>query len=211
MNQIVDFRALADARPVDGALAEEALDRLFRDARTHNGWQDRAVRRQLLEQAVDLAKMGPTAVNSSPGRILFIETPEGKERLRPALSPGNVDKTIAAPVTAIMAHDVAFFDHLPRLFPHMDVRPMFANNEEVAVHAAYQNATLQAAYFILALRALGLDTGPMGGFDKDKVDAEFFAGTSLKSNMLINIGYGDVGKLFPRSPRLAFEEIAHFA
>jgi 3-hydroxypropanoate dehydrogenase len=211
MNQLVDFRAFADARPVDGALAEGALDQLFREARTHNGWQERPVSRQLLEQAVDLAKMGPTAVNSSPGRILFIETPEAKARLKPTLSPGNVEKTLAAPVTAIMAHDVAFYDHLPRLFPHMDVRLMFANNETAAVETAYQNATLQAAYFILALRALGLDTGPMGGFDKDKVDAEFFAGTSLKSNLLINIGYGDAEKLFPRSPRLACDEIASFA
>ena len=211
MNQIVDFRAFSDARSVDGALADEALDRLFREARTHNGWQDRPVPRQLLEQAVDLAKMGPTAVNSSPARILFVETEEAKARLKPALSPGNVDKTLAAPVTAIMAHDVAFYDHLPRLFPHMDLRPMFAGNEAAAVQTARENATLQAAYFILALRALGLDTGPMGGFDKDKVDAEFFAGTSIKSNMLINIGYGDAAKLFPRSPRLTFEEIARFA
>ena len=138
------------------------------------------------------------------------ECEAGKARLKPALSAGNVDKTMAAPVTAIVGHDLAFYDHLPRLFPHADVRPMFADNEAAATHTAVQNGTLQLGYFILALRSLGLDTGPMGGFDKDKVDAEFFAGTTFRSNVLVNIGYGDHSKLFPRSPRLDFGEIATY-
>ncbi|MEO8667285.1 MAG: malonic semialdehyde reductase [Bauldia sp.] len=192
---------------LDGA----ALDRLFRDARSHNGWLDRPVPRHLIEEAVDLAKLGPTAVNASPLRLILVETEAGRARLKPALSPGNVDKTMAAPLTAIVAHDPAFFDHLPRLFPHADVRGMFAGNPQLAEGTASYNATLQAGYFIMALRAVGLDAGPMGGFDKAKVDAEFFTDTSFRSSLLINIGYGDHTKLFPRSPRLAFDEIAQFA
>jgi 3-hydroxypropanoate dehydrogenase len=211
MNQALNLRAVEQAQPWRAGVDARALDILFREARTHNGWQDRPVPRDLLEDAVDLAKMGPTAVNASPLRIVFVESEEGKERLRPTLSPGNIDKTIAAPVTAILAHDLVFYEHLPKLFPHMDVKPMFAGNAELAKDTAFQNATLQDAYFILALRAVGLDTGPMGGFDKDKVDKEFFAGTTLRSNLLVNIGYGDDTKLFPRSPRLDFSEIAQFA
>jgi len=191
-------------------LSDSALDRIFRQARTHNGFLDRPVPHALIEEAVDLAKLGPTAVNVSPFRIVFVETPEAKARLEPALSPGNVDKTMAAPATAIVGNDLAFYDHLPRLFPHADVRPMFAENEEIAAHTAAQSGTLQLAYLILALRAVGLDTGPMGGFDRDKVDAEFFAGTRIRSNLLVNIGYGDHTKLFPRSPRFAFHQIATF-
>jgi 3-hydroxypropanoate dehydrogenase len=211
MNQFVNQLAFAETRPADGHLSTAALDQIFRQARTHNGWLDRPVSHALLEEAVDLAKFGPTAVNASPFRVVFVETEEAKARLKPALSPGNVEKTMAAPVTAIVGHDLAFHDHLPRLFPHMNVRPMFADNEAVAAHAASQNGTLQLAYLILALRAVGLDTGPMGGFDKTKVDEEFFAGTAIKSNLLVNIGYGDHTKLFPRSPRLAFHEIASYA
>jgi 3-hydroxypropanoate dehydrogenase len=211
MNQVLNRQIFDTAEPTDGRLSATALDQLFRQARTHNGWLDQPVPHALLEEAVELAKLGPTAVNASPFRVVFVETPEAKARLKPALSAGNLDKTMAAPVTAIVAHDLAFYDHLPRLFPHADVRPMFADNEAVATHTAVQNGTLQLAYFILALRALGLDTGPMGGFDKDKVDAEFFAGTKTRSNVLVNIGYGDHTKLFPRSPRLAFHEIAAYA
>jgi 3-hydroxypropanoate dehydrogenase len=211
MNQAVNARALDRARPWRAGLDDGALDTLFREARTHNGWQEKPVPRHLLERALDLAKMGPTAVNSSPLRVVFVDSEAGKQRLRPALSPGNLDKTMAAPVTAILAHDVAFHEFLPRLFPHMDLKPMFAGNAELASETAFHNATLQAAYFILALRAVGLDTGPMGGFDKEKVDEEFFAGTTLRSNLLVNIGYGDDAKLFPRSPRLDFGEIASFA
>ena len=211
MNQIASQGGFETAAPADGRLDAAALDRLFREARTHSGWLDKPVSHELLEEAVELAKFGPTLVNASPFRVIFVETEEAKARLKPALSPGNVDKTMLAPVTAIVAHDLAFHDHLPRLFPHRDVRPMFANNQAVATTAAVQNGTLQLAYLILALRAVGLDTGPMGGFDKDKVDAEFFAGTQVKSNLLINIGYGDHSKLFPRNPRLAFDEIASYA
>ncbi len=211
MNQIANQRVFETAAPADGRLSAAALDRLFREARTHNGWLKKPVPHTLLEEAVDLAKLGPTAVNASPFRVVFVETEEAKARLKPALSPGNVEKTMSAPVTAIVGHDLAFHDHLPRLFPHMDVRPMFANDAAVAAHTASQNGTLQLAYLILALRAVGLDTGPMGGFDRDKVDAEFFAGTQIKSNVLVNIGYGDHSKLFPRSPRLAFDEIASYA
>lgn len=211
MNEILNRQAFEPGEAADGRLSAAALDRLFREARTHNGWLEKAVPHALLEEAVELAKLGPTAVNASPFRVVFVETAEAKARLKPTLSPGNVDKTMAAPVTAIVGHDLTFYDHLPRLFPHADVRPMFADNETMANHIAVQNGTLQLAYFILALRALGLDTGPMGGFDKDKVDAEFFAGKKTRSNVLVNIGYGDHSKLFPRSPRLAFHEIAAYA
>jgi 3-hydroxypropanoate dehydrogenase len=211
MNQIVHAKTFDRARRWHGGIGEAALDTLFREGRTHNGWLDRPVPHHLLEEAVDLAKMGPTAVNASPLRIVFVESEDGKERLRPTLSPGNVDKTVAAPVTAILAHDLAFHEFLPKLFPHVDLRQMFVDNRALAVETAVQNATLQAAHFILAVRAVGLDAGPMGGFDKDKLDAAFFLGTTLRSNLLVNIGYGDPAKLFPRGPRLAFSEIARFA
>ena len=208
MNQILNHKAF---EPADDRLSARALDQLFREARTHNGWLDQPVPHALLEEAVELAKLGPTAINASPFRIVFVETEAAKARLKPALSAGNVEKTMAAPVTAIVGYDLAFYEQLPRLFPHANLRPMFADNEATATQTAVQNGTLQLAYFILALRALGLDTGPMGGFDKDKVDAEFFAGTKVRSNLLVNIGYGDHTKLFPRSPRLAFDEIATYA
>ena len=211
MSRIPDSKDFAAARPLASRLDETTLDQLFREARTHHAWLERPVPRALLEEAVDLAKMAPTAVNAQPIRIVFVESAEAKARLKPALSPGNLDKTMSAPVTAILAHDTAFHDHLPRLFPHADLRPMFAGNPDVAKGTATQNATLQAAYFILALRSLGLDTGPMGGFDRAKVDAEFFAGTTQHSDLLVNIGYGDHARLFPRSPRLAFHEMASFA
>ncbi len=158
MNEILNRQAFEPGEAADGRLSAAALDRLFREARTHNGWLEKAVPHALLEEAVELAKLGPTAVNASPFRVVFVETAEAKARLKPTLSPGNVDKTMAAPVTAIVGHDLTFYDHLPRLFPHADVRPMFADNETMANHIAVQNGTLQLAYFILALRALGLDT-----------------------------------------------------
>lgn len=198
-------------RPSAKRLDDGAMDLLFREARTHNGWQSRPVPHALLEEAVDLAKLGPTAANSSPFRIVFVETPEGKTTLKPALAPGNVEKTMAAPVTAIMAYDTAFYDHLPKLFPHADARAWFAGNEAFATHTATQSGTLQAAYFLFALRAVGLDAGPLNGFDNKAVDEAFFAGTPVRSNFIINIGYGDPAKLFPRSPRLSFDEIARFA
>jgi len=172
-----------------------ALDQLFRTARTHNGWRPIEVPDTLLEEAVELAKMGPTSANASPLRIVFVRSQEAK-------------LTIAAPVTAITAHDTKFYELLPRLFPHADAKAWFAGKEAFANDTAYKNGTLQVAYFIMALRALGLDTGPMSGFDNAAVDAAFFPGGQVKSNVLINIGYGDAEKLFPRSPRLAFDEIA---
>jgi 3-hydroxypropanoate dehydrogenase len=193
------------------ALDDRALDQLFRAARTHNGFLPKPVPESLLRAAVDLAKMGPTAANTSPMRVVFVTSPEGKALLKPTLSPGNVEKTMAAPVTAIVAQDHAFPELLPRLLPHVDAKAWYAGNDALIADTAYQNGTLGGAYLLLALRAVGLDTGPMGGFDRAKVDAAFFAGTKIRSNFLINIGFGDSAKLFPRNPRLDFEEIARFA
>ena len=187
---------------------DEALDVLFRNARTHNVWLPEPVSDELLHRVWDLARMGPTAANSSPLRVVFVRSPEAKERLRPALSPGNVDKTMAAPVTAIFAYDLAFYDKLPTLFPHRGegMRDFFAGNTAAAEASAKQSGTLGAAYFILAARALGLDCGPMGGFDNAKVDAEFFAESTWRSSFLCNLGHGDASKLHPRNPRLDFDE-----
>jgi 3-hydroxypropanoate dehydrogenase len=197
---------VAPSHTIDDA----ALAQLFMQARTHNGFLDRSVSDDLLRQAVDIAKMGPTSANQSPMRIVFVKSAEAKARLVPAMSPGNAEKTGAAPVVAIVGYDEKFYEHLPFLFPHADAKAWFSGNEAFAKRAAFQNGTLQVAYLILALRAVGLDTGPMTGFDNSKVDAEFFAGTDVKSNVIINIGYGDASKLFPRSPRFAFEQIASF-
>ncbi len=191
-------------------LSPEALNTLFNDARTHNAWADRPVPEALLREAVDLMKMAPTSANNSPLRLVFVRSPEAKERLKATLAAGNVEKTMTAPVTVIAAHDLKFYEHLPRLFPHTDAKSWFSGNEAFANDTAYKNGTLQIGYLILALRAVGLDAGPMTGFDNAKLDQEFFAGTSLRSNVLINIGYGDASKLFPRSPRFNFEEIASF-
>ena len=193
------------------ALDERALRQLFLDARTHNGFLDKPVPEALLRQAVDLAKMAPTAANTSPMRVVFVTSPEGKAKLKPALAAGNLDKTMAAPVTAIIAQDHAFPDLLPRLLPHVDAKAWFAGNDPLIADTAYRNGTLGGAYLLLALRAVGLDVGPMSGFSNEAVDAAFFAGTKVRSNFLINIGFGDPAKLFPRSPRLDFDEIARFA
>jgi len=192
-------------------LSKEALAILFYEARTHNAFIDKPVPEELLRQAVDLAKMAPTSANQSPLRVVFLRSKAAKQRLAPALMPGNLDKTLAAPVVAITGYDLKFFDHLPFLMPHVDAKSWFSGNPEFAARSAFQNGTLQVAYFLIALRAVGLDTGPMTGFDNAKVDAEFFAGTDVKSNVIINIGYGDYEKLFPRSPRFAFDQIAKFA
>lgn len=183
-----------------------ALDLLFRSARTHSRWQPRPVSDAQLHQAWDLARLGPTSANCQPARIVFVRSPAAKEKLKAALAPGNIDKTMAAPVTAIVGHDLAFYEHLPRLFPHADARAWFAGNETLATATAFRNGSLQAAYFILACRALGLDCGPMSGFDSAAVDAAFFAGTTVRSNLLVNIGYGDPAGLHPRGPRLDFAE-----
>ena len=188
-------------------LNDESLDLLFRAARTHTAWLDKPVEDALLRRVYDLAKMGPTSANMCPMRIVFVKSQEAKERLRPALDAGNVDKTMAAPVTAILAMDIHFFEQLPKLFPHADAKAWFkVLPDNVLEYIALRNSSLQGAYFMLAARALGLDCGPMSGFDNAKVDAAFFAGTTVKSNFLCNLGYGDTSKLFPRSPRLDFEE-----
>ncbi len=189
-------------------LDEQSLDILFRSARTHNGWQDKPVSDELLRQIYDLMKWAPTSANSSPARIVFVKSDEAKKRLLPAMIPGNEEKTRTAPVTAIIAQDHEFYEKLPHLFPHTDARSWFTGNQPLIDTTAFRNATLQGAYLIIAARALGLDAGPMSGFDNAKVDQEFFAGTSIKSNFLINLGYGDATKLFPRSPRLTFDEAA---
>jgi 3-hydroxypropanoate dehydrogenase len=190
------------------ALGAAPLARLFTGARTHNAFLAKPVPGALLVEALDLAKMGPTAANSQPLRVLFLRSQEAKGRLRPALSAGNVAKTVAAPVVAIAGYDLEFYERLPFLFPHADARSWFVGDRAFAERTAFQSGTLQVAYLILALRAVGLDTGPMGGFDNAKVDAEFFPDGKVKSNVLINIGYGDDAKLFPRNPRLAFDEMA---
>ncbi|MEM5298467.1 malonic semialdehyde reductase [Burkholderia sp. JPY481] len=192
-------------------LSDQALAQLFRDARTHNGWQNKPIDDAVLRELMELVLLGPTSANSSPGRFVFVRTPEGKEKLRPALSAGNLEKTMAAPVTVIVAMDMAFYEHLPKLFPHADARSWFVGNERLIADTAFRNSTLQGGYLILAARALGLDTGPMSGFDQAKVDAAFFTGTTVKSNFLINLGYGDPSKLFPRSPRFSFDEAARIA
>jgi 3-hydroxypropanoate dehydrogenase len=199
---------LKDDAQQASSLSPAALDQLFRKARTHNAFLDKPVPEALLKEAVEIAEWGPTSANTLPMRIVFVRSKEAKEKLKPALMGANVDKTMAAPVTAIVGYDTKFFEHAPRLMPHMDIRPWFSGNEAFAERTAFQNGTLQAAYLILALRAVGLDTGPMTGFDNAAVDAAFFAGTTFKSNILINIGYGDTEKLFPRNPRFAFAEIA---
>jgi 3-hydroxypropanoate dehydrogenase len=189
---------------------DNALNVLFREARTHNAWLPRPVDDDLLRRVYDLAKLGPTSANTCPMRVVFIKSAEAKERLKPALAPGNVEKTMAAPVCAIIANDLRFYEYIPRLFPQS---PKFAEmftspgKEEFTRTHAFRNATLQGGYFILAARALGLDTGPMSGFDNAKVDAEFFPDGRYQSNFLINLGYGDASKLFPRNPRLDFDEV----
>ncbi len=187
-------------------LEPNGCDLLFGQARTYSSFHPQAVSDDLLRQAWDLARMGPTSVNCQPARIVFVRSTEAKARLKPVLAPGNVDKTMAAPVTAIIAHDMAFYERLPDLFPHADAKAWFVGNEPMIQGTAMRNGTLQGGYFLLALRAVGLDCGPMSGFDNAKLDAEFFAGTTVKSNFLINIGYGDAKGLYPRGPRLEFSD-----
>ena len=188
-------------------LSAEGCDLLFRRARTQNGFLDRPVPVALLRQLYELAKWPPTSANCNPIRIVFLTTPEAKARLEPCLIRGNVEKTRTAPVTAVIGYDREFWRHLPRIFPHKDMQAMYKTNESFAEVTAFRNGTLQGGYFILAARALGLDCGPLSGFDNAAVDKEFFAGTETKSNFLCNLGYGDESKLFTRSPRFQFEEI----
>ena len=187
-------------------LNEQALNTLFKTARTYNTFQDKEVTDAQLHQLYDLMKWGPTAMNGLPARLVFIKSAEAKEKLKPALSPGNLEKTMAAPVTVIVAYDLRFFDHLPALFPAYDARPTYEANPELAKTAAFRNGTLQGGYLILAARALGLDVGPMSGFDSEKLDAAFFPDGQYKSNFLANLGYGEESTLYPRGIRLEFDQ-----
>ena len=183
------------------------LDLLFREARSHNAWTDEAVTDETVKELYDILKFGPTSANSSPARFVFVRTKEGKERLAPALSSGNMAKTMAAPLTAIVAYDPKFFEKLPKLFPHnSDAMNWFTSNDSLAATTAFRNGTLQGAYLMIAARSLGLDVGGMSGFDNAKVDAEFFAYNGWRSNFLVNIGHGDPEGVFARSPRLDFDE-----
>jgi 3-hydroxypropanoate dehydrogenase len=203
------------------SIADAAMDTLFREARTYSAWQDRPVTDQTLRDLYDLLKWAPTSANAAPARFAFLRTEEAKERLRPALAPLNVEKTMTAPVTVIVAYDLKFFDQLPKLFPQSPgMKQLFESNPELVEATAKRNSSLQGAYLIMAARALGLDCGPMSGFDPAKVDEEFFAAGKpcfgcdqeffpeghVKTNFLCNLGYGDPSKLFPRLPRLPFNE-----
>jgi len=184
-----------------------ALDQLFFEARTHNEWQDRPVSDELLRELFDTLRWAPTSANCSPARIVFVKSPEAKARLLPALIEGNVEKTRAAPVTAIIGHDLEFHEHLPHLFPHTDARSWFVGNQPLIEETAFRNGSLQGAYLIMAARALGLDCGPMSGFDPGKVNEAFFPDSSVRVNFLCNLGYGRPEALFPRSPRFGFEDV----
>jgi len=187
-------------------LTPSALNLLFTEARTHHAWIPEKISKETLRELYDLTKWGPTAVNAGPMRVLFLQSEAAKEKLYPALMGSNVAQVRAASVTAIVAYDERFYEHLPRLFPHADVRGMFESNPEARDSTAFRNSSLQGAYLMIAARALGLDVGPMSGFDSAKVDETFFQGTFWKSNFLCNLGYGDDSKLFPRGERLSFEE-----
>src|SRR5437660_9114140 len=196
------------SQPINDA----AMDTLFREARTYSAWQPRPVTDQTLRDLYDLLKWAPTSANATPARFAFLRSKEAKERLRPALAPLNVEKTMSAPVTVIIAYDMKFYEQLPRLFPHSPgMVGLFQGNPELAESTAKRNSSLQGAYLIMAARALGLDCGPMSGFDNATVDAAFFGGTPVKSNFLCNLGYGDAGKLHPRAPRLEFDEACKVA
>ncbi len=192
------------AQPLD----MNALETLFLEARTMNKWQAKDVPNELLHRLVDILKMGPTSANCSPARLVFVKSDDAKQKLLPFLSPGNQAKTMGAPVCVIIGQDLEFYEHLPKLFPHDNAKSWFEGQPEKTLETAFRNATLQGAYLILAARALGLDCGPMSGFDSAGVDNAFFAGTKIKSNFLCNLGYGDLSGVFPRSPRFTFDEMA---
>jgi len=183
------------------------IDLIFLEGRSHSVWLDKPVDDAVLQKAYDLAKMGPTSVNCCPMRIIFIKSKESKEKLKPFLDSGNMNKTMAAPVTAIIGYDLEFYNQLPKLFPPKDVRSWFVGNDPHIQETAFRNGSLQGAYFILAARSLGLDCGPMSGFNNTGVDQAFFANTPIRSNFLCNLGYGDSSQLYPRSPRLTFDEV----
>ena len=191
---------------MSAAIDQSALDQLFFDARTHTTWSEEPVSEATLRQLWDLLRMAPTSANCSPARIVFVASAAAKEKLKPCLAPGNVDKTMAAPVTAIVGQDTEFYEKLPELFPHTDARAWFVGNDALIADTAFRNSSLQGAYLILAARALGLDCGPMSGFDHDALNAAFFAGTTVKANFICNLGHGTAEGLHPRSPRLAFDD-----
>ena len=188
-----------------------STEQLFDQARSHNGFTNEPVPESTLRRLWDLTKWGPTSANSSPARIVFVVSPGAKERLLACMSPGNVEKTRQAPVSAVIGMDMAFYEHLPKLFPHAEAKPWFAGKPELIASTAMRNSSLQGGYFILAARALGLDCGPMSGFDAAKVDAAFWAGTAVRTNFICNLGHGDPSKLYRRSPRLSFEEACRIA
>ena len=202
------FRALKSRIP---ALSDDAIDLILRDARSHYAWRDTPVPRETLETLYDIMAAGPTSMNCCPARIIFVTSQEGKDRLAKSLKPKNQPKMAGAPVTAIIAHDLEFWTELPYLFPHEDRRPMFEGKAKHIENTAFRNATLQGGYFMIAARALGLDVGAMSGFDNAVVDEEFFAGTSLRSNFLCNIGYADETALFQKLPRFPFDKVCSFA
>ncbi|WP_425410414.1 malonic semialdehyde reductase [Hyphococcus sp.] len=190
----------------DKMINDQALDIIFREARTHNGWEERKVTPTLMQAVYDLMKWGATSANCSPARFVFVTSDEGKARLKPHLAEGNRDKTMKAPCCVIIGYDMEFYEKLPELFPHTDAKSWFVGNDDLIKSTAFRNGTLQGAYFMIAARALGLDCGPMSGFDNAGLDEEFFKGTPVKSNFICNIGYGTDENLFPRSPRLTFDD-----
>ncbi len=202
------FRALKARLPV---LSDDAIDVILRDARSHYAWTDRPVPDALLHQIYAITAAGPTSMNSCPARFVFVTSDEGRDRLAKSLKPKNLPKVMGAPVTAIIAYDTEFWKHLPFLFPHEDRRPLFEGKTDHIEATAFRNSTLQGAYFMIAARALGLDVGAMSGFDNAVVDDEFFAGTTLKSNFLCNLGYADETALFHKLPRFAFDDVCEYA
>ena len=190
-----------------------SLELMFHSARSMNGWQDRPVSDELLRRVYDIAKMGATSMNGSPARFVFVRSPEGKKKIKPTLMPNNVDKVMTAPLVAIIGHDEKFYERMDLLFPHAvdEAKELFGGLPELAQITAFRNGTLQGAYLMIAARACGLDCGPMSGFDNTAIDEVFFAGTTIKSNFLCGLGYGDAEKIFQRLPRLPFQEACRLA
>lgn len=197
---------MTESALLKGKLSDECLNQLFLEARTFNGWTDQPVSEQTIHELHNLLRMGPTSANGCPGRFLFLTSKESKERLAPALLAKNVEKTMKAPVTVIVAWDNEFYEQFPKLSPKHDWKPYFAGKPDLIQQTVFRNSSLQGAYLILAARSLGLDCGPMSGFDNAKVDAEFFANTTWQSNFICNIGHGDPASLNPRNPRLDFDD-----
>lgn len=200
-----------DLRARKPNLDDDGIDLILRGARNHYSWTDRPVTREILEELYGIVAAGPTSMNTCPARFVFVTSQEGKDRIAKSLKPANVPKVSKAPVTAIVAFDLEFWTHLPFLFPHEDRRPAFEGKEAHIAATAFRNGTLQGAYFIIAARSLGLDVGCISGFSNEVVDTEFFAGTSLRSNFLINIGYADETAIFQKLPRFGFEDVCSFA